>query len=97
MIPSLNYQTENDTNHIYERIINNESIKSFKQRLSETDWHEIEVSENPDEPYKTFLHKYLAVQYMREIEKWSHFTWKMKSKFTTSKPVFFITRMINKI
>ena len=73
MIPSLNYQTENDTNHIYERIINNESIKSFKQRLSETDWHEIEVSENPDEAYKTFLHKYLAVQYMREIEKWSHF------------------------
>ena len=61
IIPSLKHQTENETTCICKRIINNGSIELFKHRLFESNWHEVEVYENLDEVYKTFLHRFLAI------------------------------------
>ena len=48
---------------IYNRLINNGLFELFKERLFEIDWHEIKVYENPDEAYRFFLHKFLAISF----------------------------------
>ena len=41
-----------------ERILNTKSIELFKQKLYKTSWDELEMSQNPDQAYKTFLTKF---------------------------------------
>ena len=59
MIPSSMKQTNNTKNTvIFKRVFDTESIELFKQKLYETSWNDIEVSQNPDELYKSFLNKF---------------------------------------
>ena len=59
IIPSLMKQTNNTKNtFIFKRVFNTESIELFKHKLYETNLDDIEVSENPDEVYKSFLNKF---------------------------------------
>ena len=44
--------------YIRKRIINNNSLDMFRQRLHETDWAEIETSRNPNMCYKIFWGKF---------------------------------------
>ena len=55
IIPSPSKQENvTETTFITKRIFNTESIKLFKQKLYKTSWDEIEMSQNPDQAYKTF-------------------------------------------
>ena len=59
MIPSSMKQTNNARNTvIFKRVFDKESIELFKQKLYETSWDDIEVSQNPDEAYKGFLNRF---------------------------------------
>ena len=59
IVPSPSKQRNvTETTFITKRIFNTESIKLFKQKLYETSWDEMEMSQNPDEAYKTFLTKF---------------------------------------
>ena len=52
-------QTNNTTNTvIFKRVFDTESTELFKQKLYETNWEGVEVSQNPDEVYKSFLNKF---------------------------------------
>ena len=59
IIPSPSKQ-ENvaETTFITKRILNTKSIELFKQKLYETSWDEMEMPQNPDQAYKTFLTKF---------------------------------------
>ena len=35
-----------------------ESVERFKQKLYETRWNDLEVSQNPDQAFKTFSNKF---------------------------------------
>ena len=39
-------------------MLETESTELFKQKLYETNWDDIEASQNPDEAYKSFLNKF---------------------------------------
>ena len=59
IIPSSMKQTNNTKNTvIFKTVFDTESIELFKQKLHETNWDDIEVSQNPDEAYKSFLNKF---------------------------------------
>ena len=59
IIPSSMKQINNTKNTvIFKRVFDTESIELFKQKLYETNWDDIEVSQNPDEAYKSFLSKF---------------------------------------
>ena len=59
MIPSSMKQTKNIKNTIiYKTVFDTESIELFKQKLYETSWDDIEVSQNPNKVYKSFLSKF---------------------------------------
>ena len=59
IIPSpSNQENVTETTFITKRILNTKSIELFKQKLYETSWDEIEMSQNPDQEYKTFLTKF---------------------------------------
>ena len=47
---------------VTKRILNTKSIELFKQKLYETSWDEMEMSQNPNQAYKTFLTKF--IQYL---------------------------------
>ena len=47
--------------YIYKRIINNNAIEMFRQKLHETDWAETETSRNPNVRYKIFFKKILSL------------------------------------
>ena len=58
LISSSMKQTNNTANTVmYKRVFDTESIELFKQKLYETSWDDTEVSQNPDEVYKSFLKK----------------------------------------
>ena len=44
---------------IHKRIINNNAIEAFRQKLQKTDREEIETSRNPNACYKIFLKKFI--------------------------------------
>ena len=46
---------------IHKRIINNNAIEMFHQKLHKTDWAEIETSKNPNVCYKIFLKKFMCL------------------------------------
>ena len=55
IIPSSMKQTNNTKNTvIFKRVFDTESIELFKQKLYETNWDDIEVSQNFDEATKVF-------------------------------------------
>ena len=59
IIPSSMKQTNSTKNTvIFKRVFDTESIELFKQKLYETNWDDIEISQNPDEAYKSFLNKF---------------------------------------
>ena len=59
MIPSLAKQEKDtSTTFIYKRISDTKAIEMFKQKLYETDWDDIEVFENPNDAYKSFMNKF---------------------------------------
>ena len=59
LIPSPSKQENvTETTFITKRILNTKSIELFKHKLYETSWDEMEMSENPDQAYKTFLTKF---------------------------------------
>ena len=59
IIPSPSKQENvTETTFITKRIFNTESIELFKKKLYETSWDEMEMSQNPDQAYKTFLTKF---------------------------------------
>ena len=43
--------------YVHKKIINNNVIEMFRQKLHETDWAETETSRNPNVCYKIFLKK----------------------------------------
>ena len=47
--------------YIHKRIINNNAIEMFRQKLHGTDWAEIETSRNPNVCYKIFLKKFMSL------------------------------------
>ena len=54
IIPSPSKQENvTETTFITKRIFNTKSIELFKQKLYETSWDEMEMSQNPDQAYKT--------------------------------------------
>ena len=58
MIPSSTKQTNNTNNNVtYKRVFDAESIELFEKKLHETNWNDIEVSQNLDEAYRSFLNK----------------------------------------
>ena len=59
IIPSPSKQENvTETTFITERILNTKSTELFKQKLYKTSWDEMEMSQNPDQAYKTFLTKF---------------------------------------
>ena len=59
IIPSpSNQENVKETTFITKRILNTKSIELFKQKLYETSWDEMEMFQNPDQAYKTFLTKF---------------------------------------
>ena len=59
IIPSSMKQINNTKNTvIFKRVFDTESIELFKQKLYKTNWDVIEVFQNPDEAYKSFLNKF---------------------------------------
>ena len=59
IIPSPSKQENvTETTFITKRILNTKSIEFFKQKLYEASWDEMEMSQNPDQAYKTFLTKF---------------------------------------
>ena len=55
IIPSSMKQTNNTKNTVlFKRVFDTESIELFKQKLYETNWDDIEVSQNFDEATKVF-------------------------------------------
>ena len=59
IIPSPSKQENvKETTFITKRIFNTESIELFKQKLYETSCDEMEMSQNPDQAFKTFLTKF---------------------------------------
>ena len=59
IIPSSMKQTNNTKNTvIFKTVFGTESIELFKQKLYETNWDDTEVSQKPDEAYKSFLNKF---------------------------------------
>ena len=59
IIPSpSNQENVTETTFITKRILNTKSIELFKQKLYETSWDEMEMFQNPDQAYKTFLTKF---------------------------------------
>ena len=53
--------SETEPIYIHKRIINNNAIEMFHQKLHKTDWAEIETSRNPNVCYKTFLKKSMSL------------------------------------
>ena len=47
--------------YIHKRIINNNAIEMFCQKLHKTDWVEIEISRNPNVCYKIFFKKFMSL------------------------------------
>ena len=54
-------QTNNGVTYIYKRIINNEAIQRFNQKLYELNWNELKNCEDPFESYKIFLTKFIPI------------------------------------
>ena len=55
MVPSSTKQRSNTKNTIlYKQVFYTESTKLLKQKLYETSWDDTEVSQNPNEAYKSF-------------------------------------------
>ena len=60
-LPMTNEFSETEPIYIHERIINNDVVEMFRQKLHETDWAEIETSRNPNMCYKIFLKKFMSL------------------------------------
>ena len=60
-LPMTNEFPKAETIYIYKRIVNNNAIEMFLQKLHETDWEEIETSRNPNVCYKIFLKKFMSL------------------------------------
>ena len=59
MISSSMKQTNTTKNTvIYKKVFDTKSIELFKQKLYETSWDDIEVSQNHNDTYKSFLNKF---------------------------------------
>ena len=59
MIPTQTNEEKNETSSfIYKRIFDAKAIELFKQKLYETSWDDIQVSQNPNDAYKAFLNKF---------------------------------------
>ena len=54
-------QTINGVTYIYKRIINNEAIQRFNQKLYELNWNELKNCGDPSESYKIFLTKFIPI------------------------------------
>ena len=53
--------SKSESVYIHKRIINNNVIEAFRQKLHETDWEEIETSRNQTVCYKIFLKKNMSL------------------------------------
>ena len=54
-------QTNSGVTYIYKRIINNEAIERFNQKLYELNWNELKNCEDPSESYKIFRIKFIPI------------------------------------
>ena len=61
LVLSSSTQRENKTIFIYNRILNTESIESFRKKSYKTDWEKTETSKIPDETYATSLQKFIVL------------------------------------
>ena len=59
--PMANEFSKIEPIYIHKRIVNNNAIEMFRQKLHETDWKEIETSKNPNVCYKIFLKKLMSL------------------------------------
>ena len=93
IIPSpLKQENFTETTFITKRIFNTESIELFKQKLYETSCDEMEMSQNPDQAYKTFLTKfsdlyniYFPTKIIKVKNKYLNSTWITKGIKKSSK------------
>ena len=53
--------SKSESVYIHKRIINNNVIEAFRQKLHETDWEETETSRNQNVCYKIFLKKIMSL------------------------------------
>ena len=60
-LPMRNECSKTEPIYIHERIMSNNAIEMFHQKLHETDWAEIETSRNPNVCYKIFLKKIMSL------------------------------------
>ena len=60
-LPMTNGFSKTEPIYIHKRIINNNAIEMFHQKLHDTDWAEIETSRNPYVCYKIFLKKFVSL------------------------------------
>ena len=89
IIPSPSKQENvTETTFITKRILNTKLIELFKQKLYETSWDEMEMSQNPDQAYKTFLTKfsdlyniYLAIKIIKVKNKDLNSPWITKGLY----------------
>ena len=60
-LPMMNEFSKTEPIYVHKRIINNNAIEMFHQKLHETDWAEIETSSNPNVYYKIFLKNLMSL------------------------------------
>ena len=61
MFPSDTSSAENEILYQYKRIIDNERITAFSQKLFEYDWKDIIAQNKPNEAYELFLKDFSAL------------------------------------
>ena len=61
ILPMTNEFSKLEPIYIHKRIMNNNAIEMFRQKLHETDWVEIETTRNPNVYYKIFLKKLVSL------------------------------------
>ena len=59
MIPtSANEEKDTAGNFIFKSIFDTKATELFKQKLYETSWDDVEVSQNPNDTCESFLNKF---------------------------------------
>ena len=60
-LPVMSEFSKTEPIYIHKRIVNNNAIVMFHQKLHKTDWAEIDTSKNPNVCYKIFLKKFMCL------------------------------------
>ena len=59
--PTSRPREGNEVTYMTKRVINNNAIKAFKQKLYKTSWDDVPNNKNPNDVYSNFSHKLIVL------------------------------------